>query len=279
MEAAASAIIAAIGVGAPLFNQGDSMGCANVYADCAGRLLDTSMGLTAEQRNRLVVGLESASSSHKPPQDRAWVMRHTLDDVLASLRGGDTGGPQVSAECSLVVDFSDARLEWVSIDDRVMGGSSRSQMRALGGGVASFEGKLVTAGGGFASVRVAPPNGVLSRGLAGATGVVLHSAGSDGRAGYKLVLKTDAAVDGVSYQASLSAATTELAKDGGVVHIPFSAFQPSCRGRPVSAPPLRGEDVVQLGVMLSRFDSGGTQAEVGAGAFQLRLRRLEAYRT
>ena len=47
----------------------------------------------------------------------------------------------------------------------------------------------------------------------------------------------------------------------------------------MSAPPLRGEDVVQLGVMLSRFDGGGTQAEVGAGAFQLRLRRLEAYRT
>ena len=75
---------------------------------------------------------------------------------------------------------------------------------------------------------------------------------------------------------SMAAAT-----DGGdvLVRLKFSDFRPTFRGRPVSAPPLRGEDCVQLGVMLSRYESnGGVQASVEAGRFQLRLRSLEGFK-
>jgi hypothetical protein len=69
-----------------------------------------------------------------------------------------------------------------------VGGKSRSRVSASAAG-ASFEGELVTAGGGFASVRCILDG--LSRMLAGASGVVLRTNGSDGRSGYKITAKTD----------------------------------------------------------------------------------------
>ena len=266
-------ITAALAVGVPLFNSGDAGGCAAVYANCAASLLDEA-GLPHTARERLARGLDQASDS-VDARMRAWAMRHALDDVLTKLRGGGAEGQQ-QPQGEAVLDFADGALQWAVVDDRVMGGSSRSRM-SVTKGVASFEGELVTAGGGFASVRVAPPRAQLARGLAAASGLLLRSGGSDGRSGYKLTLKTDAAMDGISYQAPLEPAAA-LAADGGTVRIPFSMFRATFRGRPVpNAPPLRGEDVQQLGVMLSRYEVSGTTTNVPAGRFQLRLRSLEAY--
>ena len=60
----------------------------------------------------------------------------------------------------------------------------------------------------------------------------------------------------------------------------YRLVQPTFRGQLVrGAPPLRGEDVVQLGVMLSRFDAGsGPDARVKHGKFQLRLVSIEVER-
>jgi hypothetical protein len=84
------------------------------------------------------------------------------------------------------------------------------------------------------------------------------------------------AIDGVMYQADLNAAALSAAD--GSVQVPFSAFRATFRGTPVPrAPPLRGEDIVQLGFMLSRFDAaGGVQRDVAPGQFWLSLRSLEA---
>lgn len=44
------------------------------------------------------------------------------------------------------------------------------------------------------------------------------------------------------------------------------------------APPIRGEQVVQIGFMLSRFDSTtGTATSTAAGPFRLRIIKLEPY--
>ena len=109
--------------------------------------------------------------------------------------------------------------------------------------------------------------------MAGASGLVLRCMG-DGRAGYKISLKTDAAWDGVSYQASFVAPTSE-----GNVRIPFGAFRATFRGQPVpNAPPLRGEDVCVLGIMLSRFDAqSGLITDEPAGSFSLQLYGLEPF--
>ena len=200
-------------------------------------------------------------------------MRTALDDVLRSLRGGGAGGEQPGAASTIAVDFSDRNHAWQSVDDRVMGGSSRSRMVVGADGVASFEGELVVANGGFASVRMIPRERLA---LAGAKALLLRCEG-DGRTGYKLSLKTDAAMDGVSYQLGFNAGAAGAET---VVRLPLSSFKASFRGQLVrDAPKLRGEDVVQLGVMLSRFDAGsGPDARVKPGKFQLRLVSIEVER-
>ena len=109
--------------------------------------------------------------------------------------------------------------------------------------------------------------------MSGATGLLLSCTG-DGRAGYKLSLKTDRSMDGVWYQLSFSPG-----RERQQYKLPFSAFRASVRGQPVrGAPPLRGEDVVQMGVMLSRFDDEGRPVGgVPAGPFRLTLDSLAAY--
>ena len=128
-------------------------------------------------------------------------------------------------------------------------------------------------GGGFASVRALLPASV-PRSWASSSGLVLTCAG-DGRAGYKICVKADAGMDGVMYQASLPAVSTEMT----TVRLPWSAFKPTFRGMPVRDAPIRGDQVQQLGFMLSRFESasGAVMADVPAGRFQLRLGQVGSY--
>jgi hypothetical protein len=132
---------------------------------------------------------------------------------------------------------------------------------------AIFEGDFVVQGGGFASVRCAP-----GLQFPGAQGFRLEGQ-SDGRVGYKMVIKTDDLMDGVMYQANINAQKTS-----SVLNIPFSAFSANFRGQPVpNAPPLRGENIVQLGFMLSRSINGERNSAVDSGPFSLRLSALEVY--
>uniref|UniRef100_A0A7S2BSK7 NADH:ubiquinone oxidoreductase intermediate-associated protein 30 domain-containing protein n=1 Tax=Haptolina brevifila TaxID=156173 RepID=A0A7S2BSK7_9EUKA len=254
---AARLITTAISVGAPLFNNGDHAGCAAVYSSALAEL--TNLAPAAFQP-RVLEGINAATASRND-NDRAWALRHALDDVLARLRGG-------GSESSSVLDIS--KLRWVPVDDRVMGGSSRSRMNLHRGG-AAFEGNLVVEGGGFASVRADLPS--RGYGMAGATGLILRCTG-DGRSGYKVSLRTDQR-EGVSYQAAFAAPSGVAVE----VALPFAAFRASTRGRPVpDAAPLRGEDVCGLGIMLSRFDAqnGGVTGEL-AGPFRLEVHDIWAF--
>ena len=98
----------------------------------------------------------------------------------------------------ILFDFSEARAveHWAPIDDRVMGGLSRSRLRHDPAGHAVFEGTVsLERNGGFASVRsTAGP-----RGLAGAAACLVELRGP--ARGYKLRLLTDDAFDGQSHQA------------------------------------------------------------------------------
>jgi hypothetical protein len=172
-----------------------------------------------------------------------------------------------------MMNIGDRTLQWAAVDDRVMGGSSRSTLRSYDDGESSFEGTLVVANGGFASVRALLPASV-PRSWASSSGLVLTCAG-DGRAGYKICVKADAGMDGVMYQASLPAVSTEMT----TVRLPWSAFKPTFRGMPVRDAPIRGDQVQQLGFMLSRFESasGAVMADVPAGRFQLRLGQVGSY--
>ena len=280
-------ITQAISIGVPLFNGGDADGCASVYADTVVALCQSVPSMSP----MLQVSLDKAMST-RSPSDRAWVLRHALDAVLRELQSGrstatrgftvdpvpttavavGTTGSAVGTTGSMM-NIGDRTLQWATVDDRVMGGSSRSTLRSYDDGESSFEGTLVVANGGFASVRALLPASV-PRSWASSSGLVLTCAG-DGRAGYKICVKADAGMDGVMYQASLPAVSTEMT----TVRLPWSAFKPTFRGMPVRDAPIRGDQVQQLGFMLSRFESasGAVMADVPAGRFQLRLGQVGSY--
>ena len=96
----------------------------------------------------------------------------------------------------LLFDFADpdAAREWRAIDDRVMGGLSRSALRHDRAGHAVFEGTVsLDRNGGFASVRSSPGD----RGLAGAQACRIDLRG-DNRT-FKLSLLTDDGFDSLNY--------------------------------------------------------------------------------
>ena len=261
---AASVIASAIRAGVPMFNAGDAAGCAAVYSNAIVDL----MGLVPASCPALVDALERSSASASD-QDRAWLLRHALDDVLATLRASrqsdacrvtDTCDAPASAAGALQL----ASLRWLVVDDRVMGGASQSRMTIESDGSAVFEGHLIVAGGGFASVRANLP--MRGYGFSGAKGLALRCSG-DGRQGYKVILKTDTAIDGIMYQASFEAPASSV-----LFTLPLTAFRATYRGRPVAtAPALRGQDVCVIGFMLSRFDAAGAQIDERAGAFRLKV--------
>ena len=147
-------------------------------------------------------------------------------------------------------DFSDpsAANAWHAIDDRVMGGISRSTMRHDPAGHAVFEGTVSLArNGGFASVRSSPGE----RGLAGAKACLIELRGDNKQ--FKLSLLTDDGFDSLNYQANFAPAGT----DWQTQHLPLAKFSASFRGREVpGAPALDLARIRQVGLMIAARQAG-----------------------
>ena len=156
-------------------------------------------------------------------------------------------------------DFADpAEVDaWSPIDDRVMGGISKSRLGHDPAGHAVFEGNVsLERNGGFASIRSAPAD----RGLAGAQYAVLEVRGDARR--FKLNLLTEDAFDGLNYQATFTPDPDRWQS----LRIPLAEFRPTFRGREVpGARPLTPARVRQVGLMI---------AERQAGPFALAIRRI-----
>ena len=160
---------------------------------------------------------------------------------------------------TVLFDFSDSRATnaWQAIDDRVMGGISRSTLRHDPAGHAVFEGTVsLERNGGFASVRSSPGE----RGLPGAEACLIEMRGDNKK--FKLCLLTDDGFDSLNYQASFAPKGT----DWQTLHLPLADFRASFRGREVTgAPPLDPACIRQVGLMIAARQ---------AGTFQLCIRRI-----
>lgn len=159
----------------------------------------------------------------------------------------------------VLFDFADptAAGAWRAIDDRVMGGVSRSTLRHDPAGHAVFAGTIsLDRNGGFASVRSSPGE----RGQAGAEACLIEVRG-DNRP-FKLSLLTDDGFDTLNYQARFAIAGANWE----TLRLPLADFRASFRGREVSnAPALDPARIRQVGLMI---------AARHAGAFELHIRRL-----
>ena len=154
-------------------------------------------------------------------------------------------------------DDATAVADWRAIDDRVMGGMSRSRLRHDRAGYAVFEGEVsLQRNGGFASVR--SPAGAL--GCPGATHCATEVRG-DGRR-YKLSLFIDDTSDALSYQAAFM----PDANAWSTLRLPIDGFRATFRGRDVpEAPALEAARIRQVGLVI---------ADRQAGAFRLDIRTI-----
>ena len=150
----------------------------------------------------------------------------------------------------VLFDFSDlASVDaWAAIDDRVMGGISRSRLRHELAGHAVFEGEVSLAqNGGFASVRSSSSE----RGQPGATACLVEVRG--GPKQFKLSLLTDDGFDSLNYQAGFAPDT----HDWQTIRLPLVAFRASFRGRDVTgAAPLDPARIRQVGLMIAGRQAG-----------------------
>lgn len=158
-------------------------------------------------------------------------------------------------------DTPAAAAAWRAIDDRVMGGVSRSHLRFDPAGHAVFEGEVsLDQGGGFASVRAPVATAAAATGAAAASAVVIEALG-DGRQ-YKLSLFLDDAFDAPAYQAPLR----PTAGSWQVLALPLAGFVPRFRGRAVAgAAALDPTRIRQAGLLI---------ADRQAGPFALQLRAI-----
>ncbi len=167
--------------------------------------------------------------------------------------------PPGMASPTPLFDFGDTARAggFLPLGDAVMGGRSRSRV-VVEGRVLRFEGEVsLEDGGGFASIRSEPA----PHDLGGARGLALRLRGDGKR--YKVNLRTDGALDGVTWQAAFDTAT------GGweVVLLPFDQFAPVLRGRPApEAGPLRPSRIQTVGFLISDRQAGPFRLEISAVA-------------
>ncbi len=159
----------------------------------------------------------------------------------------------------LLFDFREpaAVNDWTAIDDRVMGGISRSRLRHDPAGHAVFEGEVsLERNGGFASVRSSPG----ARGKPGAEACVIELRG--GSKQFKLSLLTDDGFDSLNYQCGFA----NDSDDWQTIRLALGAFRASFRGRDVpGAPALDPARIRQVGLMIAARQ---------AGPFALDIRRI-----
>jgi monofunctional biosynthetic peptidoglycan transglycosylase len=128
-------------------------------------------------------------------------------------------------------------LEWLVVNDGVMGGRSRGGF-SIEADRLVFSGTPDTDGGGFCSIRTRAQE----LDMAPARRVMLRLRG-DGRR-YQLRLGTR---DETAYFLEFR---SHGGKDWQEVALPLEDFRARFRGRPLERPPLRGADVVSLGLMI-----------------------------
>lgn len=154
-----------------------------------------------------------------------------------------------------LIDFrqDDEVPRWLAINDDVMGGISRGNMRREDG-IGVFSGELsLEHGGGFASVRREPE--VFS--LGAYSGLMLYVRG-DGRR-YQLRLRTTRLFDGAAYRALFQPSAGEWQR----VALPWHEFEAVFRGRRLEdAPPLDPETIQKVGLLIADRRPGPFRLEV-----------------
>ena len=169
---------------------------------------------------------------------------------VSGSRAGESDGDMTR------IDFSrdNEAAHWELVNDSVMGGVSRSEMRIADDGIAVFEGTVsLENNGGFAMARTKPGDYA----MAGFDGMAIRVRG-DGKT-YKLRLRTDKRFDGIAYSATFETRAGEWE----TIHIPFLDFVPTFRGRVLTdVEPLDPVRIRRIGLMIADKQAGAFRLEI-----------------
>ena len=268
----ASAIVALIEQGAPLFNEGRARECAELYRRGAMAILAMppggSGGPSPGDRQTLEAALRAASSA-RDDEDKAWALRDGFDRILGEDGRGARDGP-----AHLVAFSSPESLRpWAALHDTVMGGESSGKLEwDAARGCASFRG-ILSGVGGFASVRDESGWRDLSAFAAIDVTTRLPSGAPDPTVPYKLCLKCELGPSAPTFQHEFWPARGDWA----VARLALDQFVASFRGRPVRGRSLDRARVCSVGIMVSRFDTRGEpHAGFAPGPFHLLVAQIGA---
>jgi len=161
-----------------------------------------------------------------------------------------------STKHRLIVNFDPPinSVEWMVVNDNVMGGVSRSRVSISPEGFMLFKGNVsLDYGGGFASVRSSYKNW----GIEKFDGFVIKVWG-DGKT-YQFRCRIGNNFDGVAYRHYFQTNNENWQE----IRLPFSKFVPTYRGRILSdVAPLDPEAIRNLGLMISDKQSGNFNLKV-----------------
>jgi NADH dehydrogenase [ubiquinone] 1 alpha subcomplex assembly factor 1 len=161
-----------------------------------------------------------------------------------------------TATCQRLTDFDDGD-GWVVVNDGVMGGRSNGSIEFIDSTM-QFTGDVVTAGGGFTSVRLQ----LAGNELTGSGSLVLRVR-SDERA-YGLALQ-DTAQTGrrsISHGANLIVDGPADGAGWQTVTLSYSELRPSVFGQPLDAPAFDPDQAVEIGIIISDGIDGLFKLEV-----------------
>ena len=204
----------------------------------------TSDGLSSTSDNGLTSDASSTTQAPVTTTDAPITSEPTASAPATTL--SSTGEP---SDCERLAEFDDG--DWFIVNDGVMGGRSQAE-GAVEDGVLTWRGTIVTAGGGFSSIR-GPIDGMFAR----ATSLVLRIR-TDGRA-YELLANDALKGRGrVTHYVSIDAT-------GGAweeVSVSLTNMEARVFGNPVAADPFVPELATQVGVILADGVDGDFTFEI-----------------
>ena len=157
---------------------------------------------------------------------------------------------------SILFDFNSADTSgrWYTVNDDVMGGISKSNVRLNEDGTATFWGQVsLENNGGFASIRAVVENSFEND----FKGVMMRVKG-DGNI-YNVRFRTNKSFDGYAYQAKFETEQDKWKE----VNLPFDDFIPTFRGNTLgNKPALESKDISQIGIMIADKQSGNFQIDM-----------------
>lgn len=160
-------------------------------------------------------------------------------------------------------------LEWGSLDDVVMGGASRSNIKGN-----TWSGTVITDGGGFAGIRTKSLEPAFD--FINCKGLRLRVREGGGQR-YKLIIRDAYDWNGIAWSYSFD---TKTILPGQMVEImaPFNQFVPTLYARTVPFAKLNKSQITAIQITLSKFEyDGKLNPFFQAGDFTIVLDSLETF--